>query len=127
MKEKKEKYVRPRERKFFKISNEWLCKALKDLDPESTGKCSIVYTLRCDLARWAKDEITDKEFCGRVGEIIFILAVLGANFKKEKEVAEFKEDNEKHETEHEAEHEAKQLMAEAGYPKELEEDEEVPF
>ena len=34
MKEKKEKYVRRRERKFFKISNEWLCEALKDLDIE---------------------------------------------------------------------------------------------
>jgi len=121
MKEKKEKYVRPRERKFFKISNEWLCEALKDLDPESKGKCSIVYKLGLDLAKWSKNEMSDKEFCGRVGEIIFSLAVLGANFKKEKEVAEFKKDNEKYETEYAV----KQLMADVSYVvSELEEDNE---
>ena len=63
--------------------------------------------------------MTDKDFCHRVGQIIFDLTVLGANFKKEKEVAEFKKDNEKYETEYEA----KQLKLK----KEAEAEEEVPF
>jgi len=44
---------------------------------------------------------------------------LGANFKREKEVAAFKKDNEKHETEYEA----KQLKLK----KEAEDEEEMPF
>ncbi len=87
---------RPREREFTKISTGLIYRILKNLDPKEMGGSSeipdIVYDLGHDLADWARDRISDKSVCGRLFSHWHNLIVLFDLLCKEKEVAEFIED-----------------------------------
>lgn len=88
---------RPRNRKFMKVSTGLIYRTLKNLDP--AGKADflrefpdVVHDLGCDLADWASDKISDKAFCGRLFNHWHNLVVLFDMLRREKEVAEFIED-----------------------------------
>lgn len=102
--EKKEKKItRPREKKFFKVSAEWIyetLQALRHSADEDVKSFEANNSLIHAVTKWAQNEMEDKEFCSCVFKSSWILLALGKALEDQKEVAEFIEDDLKYEKEY---------------------------
>jgi len=99
----KEKIIRPRDRKYCKVSTERIyviLQALRYSANEDTNNFEATNSLIHMVAKWAKNEMEDKEFCSCVFRSAWILLALGEGLKDEKEVAEFIEDDKKYQEEY---------------------------
>jgi len=92
-----ERKTRPRERKFVKISSEFLFKLWRWLGENQVN--SIPDEIIMCVGKWAKGDMSDKEFGWRIYRMRHNLLVLLGLFKEEKEVKEVIDDQIKYDEE----------------------------
>jgi len=92
-----EEKTRPREKKFVKISSEFLFKSWGLLGEDKVN--SILNEISMCVGKWAVGKMSDREFGWRVCRIQHDLFVLLGLFKAEKEVKEVMDDQMKYDKE----------------------------